>query len=68
MDHRAVFALALTIFFASNTSSAQDTSSGVVSAARLETIWSELEDEIELRRHDKEALKLLAAYRRDRAS
>ena len=68
MDHRAVFALALATFFASNLSSAQDTSSGVVSAARLETIWSELEDEIELRRHDKEALRLLAAYRRDRAS
>ena len=39
----------------------------MVAAARLETIWSELEDEIELRRHDKEALRLLAAYRQDRA-
>jgi type IV secretion system protein VirB9 len=68
MDHRAAFALALTIFLATNTSSAQDTSSGVVATARLETIWSELEDEIELRRHDKEALRLLAAYRRDRSS
>ena len=68
MDHRAACTLALTIFLASNTSSAQDTPGSVVAAARLETIWSELEDEIKLRRHDKEALRLLATYRRDRAS
>ena len=69
MHHRATFALAITLFFGGvNTSAAQDASGGVVAAARLETIWSELEDEIELRRHDKEALRLLAAYRRDEAS
>lgn len=68
MNHRTTFALTLGIFFGAGTTYAQDTSSGVVAAARLETIWSELEDEIELRRHDKEALRLLAAYRRDRAS
>jgi type IV secretion system protein VirB9 len=69
MHHRATFALAITVVFGGgNTSAAQDASGGVVAAARLETIWSELEDEIELRRHDKEALRLLAAYRRDEAS
>jgi P-type conjugative transfer protein TrbG len=68
MNHRTTFALTLFIFLGAVTGHAQDTSSGVVAAARLETIWSELEDEIELRRHDKEALRLLAAYRRDRAS
>jgi type IV secretion system protein VirB9 len=68
MNHRTRFALTFFIFLGATAAYAQDTSSGVVAAARLETIWSELEDEIELRRHDKEALKLLAAYRRDRAS
>ena len=68
MHHRTAFTLTLSIFLGSSPSYAQDTSSGVVAAARLETIWSELEDEIELRRHDKEALRLLAAYRRDRTS
>ena len=73
MHHQAPHRLAVAIAFAltllvTNASTAQDTSSGVVGAARLETIWSELEDEIALRRHDKEALRLLAAYRRDRAS
>ena len=68
MNHRTRFALTLFIFLGAGTAYAQDTPSDVVAAARLETIWSELEDEIELRRHDKEALQLLAAYRRDRAS
>ena len=68
MHQKAAFTLTLSIFLGSSPVYAQDTSSGVVAAARLETLWSELEDEIELRRHDKEALRLLAAYRRDRSS
>jgi type IV secretion system protein VirB9 len=43
-------------------SAAQPSSGGVVGAARLEAIWSDVEEELRLRRHDKEALKLLRDY------
>lgn len=45
---------------------AEPTAPEVVAAARLETLWSEVEDEIQLRRHDKDALRLLNDYKRAR--
>lgn len=42
---------------------AQEATPEVVAAARLETIWSELEDEVRLTRHDKESLRLMSEYR-----
>lgn len=68
MNHRVPFAFTLLVLGSAGTVHAQGASSEVVTAARLETIWSELEDEIALRRHDKEALRLLSAYRRDRSA
>ena len=41
---------------------AQETSGRVVGAARLEAIWSDVEEEVRLRRHDKDALRLLRNY------
>ncbi len=61
---RAAGALLLAIVAAAPAlhSAAQESSGGVVSAARLEAIWSDVEEEVRLRRHDKDALQLLRNY------
>ena len=54
--------LAVGVTLPAQRSAAQESSGSVVGAARLEAIWSDVEEEVRLRRHDKDALQLLRDY------
>lgn len=56
------FVLCLFLFSWPMTALSQTGADAVVGGARLEPIWGSLEEEVRLRRHDEEALRLLKKY------
>lgn len=47
---------------------AQTVAAGKVGAARMEPVWNDVEEEVRLRRHDREALKILRGFGANRES